>query len=242
MRANVPAAVRVREIELTGTDRAGNAARSLKMHLVGAVDQDRLRAMVQIDAPSDLAGARYLLRDTAAPGHIPEIYMYLPAMGRVRRISGARGSFLGTDFSYDDVRQIERGFDGAERQLEGGAQFDQRAVEVLVFNPRADGPYTRVRTWVDRATCVPLRADYYEGETLRKQLIVPAAGLQRSGSGWFPGQIRMRDLAAGTATQLQVQGVSGEPELAARYFDPGTFYLRLQYSSRVRSVPSMAAS
>lgn len=228
MRANVPPTLRIQEVELEATDRGG-ATRTLKGRVYALRDKGLLRAMVHISAPSDLAGAAYLVRETPGASQGDEMYMFLPSLNRVRRINGASadGSFLGTDFSYNDVKQIENAFDGADGKLEPDDSLEQRPVHVIAFRPKQiqGARYSLLRAWVDQKTCVALKVDFYEGDGPRKELSAPAAALQQSGSYWYLSQALMRDLKDGTRTALHVTGVSSGADLATRYFDPHSFWL-----------------
>lgn len=228
MRGNVPPTLRIQQIELQATDRAG-AARVLKGKLFAMRDKGLLRAMVHIAEPSDLAGAAYLVRETAGEDHADEMYMFLPAVNRVRRITGAGadGSFLGTDFSYNDVKQIENAFGDSDGSLEKPEAIEQRPVYVMSFKPKAGqaSRYSLLRAWVDQKTCVALKVDFYEGDAPRKQLSAPASALQQSGNYWYLSQATMQDLKDHTSTVLRVVGVSSGTDIATRYFDPHSFYL-----------------
>jgi len=228
MRANVPPTLRIQEIELQSTDRTG-AKRGMKGKLFALREKGLLRATVHIAEPADLAGASYLVRETTDANHGDEMYMFLPALGRVRRITGAGvdGSFLGTDFSYNDVKQIENAFGDNDGKLEKPEQIEQRPVYVLSFKPRPDqsSRYSLLRAWVDQKTCVALKVDFYEGDAPRKELSAPAAALQQSSNYWYLSQALMTDLKDHTSTKLSVLGVSSGADLASRYFDPHTFYL-----------------
>ncbi|HZR37925.1 MAG TPA: outer membrane lipoprotein-sorting protein [Nevskia sp.] len=228
MRGNVPPTLRIQEIELAAKDRTG-ATRVLKGKLFAMRDKGLLRAMVHVAEPSDLAGASYLVRETASADHADEMYMFLPAVNRVRRITGASadGSFLGTDFSYNDVKQIENAFSDSDGKLEKPETIEQRPVYVLSFKPRPEqgSRYSLLRAWVDQKTCVALKVDFYEGEATRKELTAPASALQQSGSYWYLSQATMEDLKDHTHTQLRVVGVTSGSDIATRYFDPHSFYL-----------------
>ena len=228
MRANVPPTLRIQDIELQATDRAG-ASRTMKGKLYAMRDKGLLRATVHIAEPTDLAGASYLVRETPEADHADEMYMYLPAVNRVRRITGASadGSFLGTDFSYNDVKQIENAFDDSDGALEKPAVIEQHPVYVIAFKPKADqsSRYSLLRAWVDQKTCVAVKVDFFEGDTPRKELSAPVSALQQSGNYWYLSQALMQDLKDHTSTQLRVVGVSSGADLATRYFDPHSFYL-----------------
>src|SRR6185437_8507926 len=83
MRANVPTAVRSEDVSLVSFDRSG-APRTMRGALFARRDGGLVRVMLDIKEPADLSGAAYLAREV--PGGTQEIYMYLPALGKVRRV------------------------------------------------------------------------------------------------------------------------------------------------------------
>ena len=67
------------------------------------------RVLVRFSYPNDIAGTGFLVWER--PGGDDDRFLYLPALGRVRRITGAerQESFVGSDFNYEDIggRAIE---------------------------------------------------------------------------------------------------------------------------------------
>jgi hypothetical protein len=61
------------------------------------------RVLVRFTYPSDIAGTGFLVWER--PGSDDDRFLYLPALGRVRRITGAerQESFVGSDFTYEDI-------------------------------------------------------------------------------------------------------------------------------------------
>jgi hypothetical protein len=234
MRANVPPALRVQQIEFSVTDRTG-ATRSLKGKLYGMLEKTPdggglVRAMLRMESPESVAGAAYLVRE-AADSPTEGMFVYLPAFKRVRRVTGsfgeADGSLLGTNFSYNDFKQLANSFVGSSARLEAPSEIEKRPAHVVSFKPLpgASSGYSAVRTWVDQKTCVPLKADFYVGDAVRKRLTAQPSALQQSGNFWYLSQVEMRDVLTGTRTVLITGKVTGAKELPGRYFDPNLFYL-----------------
>jgi hypothetical protein len=226
MRANIPQTVRIQTIEVTAWDRTGGE-RSLRGKLFGTREDERVRVMMRIEAPPDLANAAYLVREGAKSD---EMYLYLPATKKVRRITGASldGQLWGTDLSYNDVKQIQNAFTGAEVVREPGpAKIEDRDVHVLSFTPRKeDGTrYRSIRTHVDQKTCVALKVEFLEPSGVRKTLNVKPADIRKSGAHWYAAEAEIQDVKNGTRTRLKVLGVSSGDKLANRYFAPQSFYL-----------------
>lgn len=231
MRDNVPSTMRIQKIELESTDRQGET-RTLKGKLYGMSEKDdsgknMLRAMLRIESPADLAGAAYLVRE--AEGYLKDgMYVYLPSVKRVRRVTGtfADGALLGTNFSYNDFKQLENAFGDLTAKLETPEEFSGRMTDVLLFNGLSseDSRFRAVRAWIDRKTCVPIRADFFEGESVRKQMTANVGSLKQSGKYKYFSELEMRDLKDNTRTVLRVNAASGDKELPKRYFDPQLFY------------------
>ncbi|WP_169577534.1 outer membrane lipoprotein-sorting protein [Sinimarinibacterium sp. CAU 1509] len=225
MRANIPNTVQIKEVELISTDRVG-ATRTLRGRLYGTREDDRLRAMMKIGSPADLAGAAYLMREKAEGD---EMYVYVPALQKVRRITGAGvdGALWGTDISYGDVRQLNNAFTSGRSVLEGGGELGGRKVHHLAVtpDPAEASRFSMVKVWVDQQSCVSLRADFMEGGLVGKRLEIDPASLRQSGTHWYAGEALMTDLKEGTQTRLKVLGLSSDVNLSGRYFNPSTFYL-----------------
>jgi hypothetical protein len=226
MRANIPPTVRIQTIEVTAWDRGGGE-RTLKGKLFGTRERERVRVMMRIESPNDLAGASYLVREGQKSD---EMYLYLPAVRKVRRITGASldGQLWGTDLSYNDVKQIQNAFSGANVVREPAAgQQGGRPVHVLSFTPRKeDGSrYRTIRTHVDQETCVALLVEFMEPSGVRKTLTIDPKDLKKSGAHWYAADAEIKDLRNGTHTRIKVTGVVSGDKLAGRYFHPQTFYL-----------------
>jgi hypothetical protein len=228
MRATVPTTLRVQEIEFNSTDRSGGT-RTLRGKLIANRDGGLARIVIRITAPSNVAGAAYLVRERAG-GKEDDMFVYLPGVGRVRHITGAfaNGSLLGTDFSYADAKLIQNAFSGADGKLEKPEEIDKRPVQVFSLTPAAgqkDSTYSAIHVWLDQKTCVPLKADFYQGDSVRKQLSAPASALTRSGSTWYLSQIDMRDLKEGSKTTIKIGNVIGGQKMSTTMFDPNSFYI-----------------
>ena len=74
------------------------SVRALRRH--GAVGD---RVLVRFTYPADIAGTGFLVWER--PGGDDDRFLYLPALGRVRRIAGEekQESFVGSDLTYEDI-------------------------------------------------------------------------------------------------------------------------------------------
>ena len=225
MRANIPQTLRIQEFDLSATDRAGST-RLLRGRLFAKSENDKLRAMLRLVAPADVSGASYLLREGEKSD---EMYVFLPALNKTRRIMGGAGDgpLFGTDLSYADIKQVQNAFSGSTPKIDGKEKIDNRPVTVVgvVPTPESASRYSRIRAWIDDASCVALKVDFMEGAAPRKRLTAPVAAIAKAGEYWYVNESTMTDLKLGTRTQLKITGVKSGEDLANRYFDSRNFFL-----------------
>ncbi len=234
MQANVPDALRVQEMEFTTTAADGSDSTfkgRLYMEREPAEGDDRkVRAMLKLLSPPTLSGAAYLIREEDS-GKRDGMYVYLPSVKRVRRVTGsfADSGLMGTSFSYSDFRLIQNSFDGAEITLQATETLGSRKVQrLLVQAPQTTSPsgYGNARLWVDQQSCVPIKGEFEQGGVVRKRLTVPVDALKQAGNYWYAAVIEMRDEKEGLRTIVRVRGASPAEEISGGYFDPSTFYQR----------------
>lgn len=225
MRANIPQTLRIQSFELESVDRAGGARR-LQGRLYGQRENGLLRVMLRLEGPADLRGAAYLLRE-AEPAD--EMYVFLPALNKTRRVAGGTrdNGLFGTDFSYNDLKQVHHAFAGGEMTLRGAQTLEGRPVHLLDLRPgeMAETRFDHIQAWVDSASCVALKVEFRRAGKLHKRMTAPAVELRQSGQHWYAGSALMEDLDAGTRTHLRITGVTSGEDLAGRYFNPRMFHL-----------------
>ena len=225
MRANIPATLRIQEFQLTSVDRKGEK-RLLTGRLFAKREKELLRAMLKLSEPADVQGAAYLIREGLKTD---EMYVFLPALNKTRRIMGGAGDgpLFGTDLSYADIKQVHNAFSGGAPKIEAREKLENRPVTVLGVVPAPDAAsrYSRIKAWIDDASCMALKVEFMEGTTPRKRLLAPASAIAKSGDYWYLSDSTMTDLKLGTKTQLKITGVKSGEDVANRYFDSRNFFL-----------------
>lgn len=228
MRANLPQQLQIKTFELLAKDRSGGE-RLMQGKVYGQSDEGLFRATMKIEAPPDMRGAAYLVREAKKDAD-EEKYVYIPSLGKVRRISGGMqdSSLFGTDLSYTDLKQVMYAFTGGKLKLEKSESLEARPVWVLVADqdPAQASRFDRVRAWIDRSSCTVLKADFLQDQAVRKRFSGSARHLLQSGTHWYLSQGTMADLQEKTSTRIKIVGVSsGGKALPNRLFDPRLFYL-----------------
>jgi len=69
--------------------------------------EDVTKEVIVFTTPKDVAGTGYLMFDYEEDGKDSDNWLYMPAMKKTRRIASSgsegEGSFMGTDFTYEDM-------------------------------------------------------------------------------------------------------------------------------------------
>lgn len=223
LRANAPKQLRVDELRIEAQGQTVST-RQLTGRFLSRREAGGLRAMLQVTAPADLAGMRYLLIEEA-----PEdaLYLYLPALGKVRRVSGAgpEAEIAGTTLNYADLRLIGQALSAASITLDKPVDFMGRSADVLRFVPAvADSPYRRIMATVDRERCVILRAEFQNAQQTLKQYQIDPASLTQAGDYRYASLATVEDRINRSTVKLALRGVRVDGKLSARNFDPRTFH------------------
>lgn len=203
-------------------DRAGNERRIDTTVWWKRDAQARSRVLARVEAPPDERGTGFLMIEGEAG---PELFSYLPELGRVRRVtSRSASSFLGTDLSFEDLEELQAQASRARVERLPDAVLDGRPVHVLAGTPDAasDSAYERVVSQVDRETRVSLRTSLEGGGgRVLKELVVDFQDVEKRGERWLPRKVRFRNLANGSETRLTLDKVEFEVEIPDRMFTQG---------------------
>jgi hypothetical protein len=132
------------------------------------------RLLMRFTYPNDIAGTSFLVWER--DGSEDERFLFLPALGRVRRIAGSerQESFVGSDFTYEDIggRALE---DYAYTLLDANATFadaEGRAHPAWRLESRAkqaDALYPRVISLVRKDNFVVVRAEIFNRRNEREK-------------------------------------------------------------------------
>jgi outer membrane lipoprotein-sorting protein len=165
------------------------------------------RAMIVFQRPAAVAGTRFLTMETA--GGTNDQWIFLPSLGKVRRIAASEGSgsFMGTDFSYDDIASVSRNADMDTHRLIREESLNGRACYVIESVPKDTGyQYSRMIQWLDKETSVLYQMELYDRRNAAAggtRVKVIEMGNFRDVQGRLTAhRTTVRTLAAGTATEL----------------------------------------
>jgi len=158
---------RVQRLRLTIVDRRGGARHRELVITLKKYPEDRTRTIVFFQAPPDVKGVGFL--QWADPHARDEQWLYLPELKRVRQISGGakRESFVGTDFSYEDLaivgEVIDWGEQDARTQLVRSEALDGQPCHVIEVIPVGkDLAYGKLLVWMTAEDLTILKFEMHD--------------------------------------------------------------------------------
>ncbi len=101
-------------------------------------------------------------------------WLYLPALKKVKRISGGSKDdyFMGSDFTYEDMEKRNPNKDS--HKLLKTETLEGEECYVIESIPKEEGQYSKRVAWVIKDKWIPLKIEFYdEDEDLLKVLTIP---------------------------------------------------------------------
>jgi hypothetical protein len=140
----------------------GGPAHERQMEVLGRRQAGLLQTIVRFLAPSDVAGTAFLMREKSGGGS--EQHIYLPGLRRTRRIVGREqeGSFMGSDFTYADLRRVDPKHAKHKRLADETIDGEKTYVIESILDKDANVKYGKTLTWVRQGDYIPLRTRFYD--------------------------------------------------------------------------------
>lgn len=183
------------------------------------------RSLMQFTEPADIKGTSFLLLDDQKNNQ-EDMYLYLPALGAVRKISGSQknGSFVGSDLTYNDIGI----FSGANFSDNYQAEITAEEEEIIelrleIIDPDIDYSYGRM--WVRKDLWLGQKIEYYDQqEELIK--VINLSDFDEIDGNRLARRIEVENVQKGSRTILKMLEVDFDPELDPNIFT--TRYLQRQ--------------
>jgi outer membrane lipoprotein-sorting protein len=191
VRAVTSASDRRATATMTITDKSKRVqCRTMKMVMKGDS-----KLMMTFQTPADLRGVTFMSTSSE------NMWIYLPAQGRVRRISGSSADqgFGGSDFSYREMANLSFAGEDKVEKVEETKCGDEAAWLLTV----RDGAGAKSRLWVEQARFLPLRVEKLgaDGKATKR---IDFSEFENAGERWIPGHIEMQDIGRGSRTELKL--------------------------------------
>jgi outer membrane lipoprotein-sorting protein len=187
------------------------------------------RAVIVFQSPATVKGTRFLTMDNAAGKS--DQWIFLPALGKVRRIASSEsgGSFMGTDFSYDDMSLMDRDVADDTHTVLSEETLNGAVCYVIQSIPKdSDFQYAKTHTWIDKANYRTYKLELYNKRGAVEKLMEMSGYRDVQGRD-TPTQTKVSTLAAGTSTTIYMDII--------KYDDPipeGVFTTAYLETGRVR--------
>ena len=189
------------------------------------------RVLIRFLAPGDIKGTGFLVweHDTRDD----ERFLYLPALGRVRRIAGAekQESFVGSDLSYEDIggRELDDYTYAFVQRSASWVAPDGRAYPVWQLESRAvdkQAAYPRSVSLVRQDNFVVVSAEVFNRRDEREKKY-DVRRLEQVGGIWTAMDVVMVNELQRTRTELLVNQVRyntglSEADFTRRVLEQGT--------------------
>jgi len=222
--------------KVTNQDRMGFDSGEARMKLIiqNKKGQKRIRTVnsktIKVDdmrwtlvtfiEPVDVAGTKMLSKEVKDGSDIQ--YLYLPGLKEKRQIAGSakNDSFMGTDFSYNDLEQ---------KSIEDSKHVrkpDEKQSGIDCFKiestPTDEGnEYSRLEVWVDKADYLPLKIYFYDKKgkhykTLVAQMVEPVDG------DITITKLMMKNVKKGSKTIMKLEALDRTKTFPKSLFDEST--------------------
>jgi hypothetical protein len=183
--------------------------------LEGRGDGDKSKLV--FEWPADVTGTK-LLTWTHKAGEDDQ-WLYLPAIKRIRRIGGSNktGSFMGSEFAYEDLASTEpEKF--TYRYLDEPRLGERSTSRIERFPVDQSSGYARQVVWLDKEYQSALRVEYYDRKNVLLK-VASFAGYKPYGRWWRPTSVTMDNVLSKKRSVLRWQSRQIGARLAPQDFD-----------------------
>jgi hypothetical protein len=164
------------------------------------------KSVMVFDKPADVKGTGFLSWEYDDEDKDDDRWLYMPAMKKVRRISGSSSNdyFMGSDFTYDDMG--DRNVDEDEHTLLREEEVEDNPCWVVQSIPKDDdSDYIKKIVWIRKDINFAVKAEYYDKTGLMKILTIkdirPIDGI------WTAHEFFMDNLRKKHQTQLIISNI-----------------------------------
>jgi outer membrane lipoprotein-sorting protein len=145
----------VQRLKVTIRDRRGGERQREMEVFIKRYPEEATRTILFFRAPPEVRGIGFL--QWVDPRSTDRQWLYLPELKRTRQITGTsrRESFVGTDFSYEDlalrIELVDWTDDDAATRIVAEEPCEDHTCAVIEFSPKKDDvSYGRIRLWLGR--------------------------------------------------------------------------------------------
>jgi outer membrane lipoprotein-sorting protein len=193
------------------------AVRELRIKVLEVLG-DGDKSLTMFDQPKDVEGTALLT--FAHKTADDDIWLFLPALKRVKRIAGSNksGPFMGSEFAFEDISSPE--LEKYRYRYLRAAQHEGADCHVIEAVPldRNSG-YSRQEVWFDQAELRSVKIDYFNRRGEHLKTLVSSGFKRYLNRFWYPERMEMTNHQSGRSTILEYKNYLFGNGFTARDFD-----------------------
>jgi len=176
------------------------------------------RMVIVFLSPAAVKDSRFLTIDN--DNGVSSSWIYLPKLGKVRRIAGSEGSasFMGTDMSYDDISSLNRDSSLDVYTILREEKLNGKDCYVLQGVPKDKSyQYGKMISWVDKSNYCLYKVELFD----KKDKLVKVLEISnyKDISGKLTGmQTKMSTISAKTNTVITIESIEYDSDLKESFF------------------------
>ncbi len=164
------------------------------------------KSIMLFQKPADVKGTMFLSWEYDSQDKEDDKWLYMPAMKKVRRISGASKNeyFMGTDYTYDDMG--DRNVNEDRHTLLGKEKIGDKdcwKIESVPLDP--EDLYTRKILWIDSISYLIIKGEYYDKDGLVKTY--QALDVRKQDGFWLTFRSEMNNVSRQHKTILEIESI-----------------------------------
>ncbi len=192
-----------RKVTILAIDKKGNERKREAMAYRRYTEAGK-QSLIRYTEPASMRGTAFLTYDYSEPGRADDQWLYLPAQRRARRVSAAeRGSsFLGTDFTYENVKNETKitteDYDWSTLGWQATRACECILIEGVAITPKIakELGHSRTLRWIDSATWLTHKIEYYD-EAGEKLKTITASDITEIEGIWTARRLTCRNHSTG---------------------------------------------
>ena len=180
--------------------------------------KDQRKAMIRFIQPADVKGMGFLMLEH--PDRDNDQFIYMPELKKVRRIASGseqRGSFFGSDLTYEDMerKKIEDYTYNLLREEEVDS-FPTYVVESIPNNPE-DTSYSKSIQWIRKDNFILIKAELYNKRAeLWKTISVN--NVEKTDGYWMAKITKVTNVLTNHQTIVELSGIKNNKPIPDEYF------------------------
>ncbi|MBN2811280.1 outer membrane lipoprotein-sorting protein [Treponema zuelzerae] len=209
------------ELSMVLTDSRGRE-RTRRLKQISATYSGVDKKIMEFAEPADVRGTSFMNWSYGDGSRSDDQWIYLPALKRVRRISsdGKGDSFMGSDFSYDDL--AERHPQKDSHAIIGTENIDGESCWIIESVSRDSGEsYSKTISWISKQRLMGLKREYYD--TSGKLLKVLTVKETREVAGYLMiTHTEMRNVQKNHRTEMKFGSITADSAIPEDSFTERT--------------------